>query len=227
MDIKEAIKTRRSVRAFTDKAVPESIVRKIFELAIRAPSGTNTQPWHAYVCAGAIREKIINDVSRLFDEGLAEKYEDYDYYPPQWENTHRERRRKVGWDLYGLLGIKKGDRARTAIQAKRNFCFFDAPVGIFFTTDAYLAKGSWSDVGLFMQTFMLAARSEGLHTCPQAAWITFQSPIFKHLKIPADQVIVSGMALGYEDKRAVENTLVSERESVEGVVKFFGFTPSE
>tara|TARA_B100001939_G_scaffold285449_1_gene255275 strand:- start:511 stop:1182 length:672 start_codon:yes stop_codon:yes gene_type:complete len=223
MNIEEAIKTRRSVRAFTDQEVPENVVKKIFELAIRAPSGTNTQPWHAYTCAGTIREKIITDVSKLFDAGLADKYEDYEYYPPEWKDIHKERRRKIGWDLYGLLGIKKGDRVRTAIQAKRNFCFFDAPVGIFFTTDAYLARGSWSDVGLFMQTFMLAARAEGLHTCPQAAWITFQGPIFKHLQIPSDQVIVSGMALGYEDTNAVENTLESEREPVDQVVKFYGF----
>jgi len=223
MDIKEAIWSRRSVRAFTDKKVPANSVRKIFELAIRAPSGTNTQPWHAYVCAGETRDRIVSDVCDLYDAGKAEKYEDYDYYPSQWKNVHRERRRRIGWDLYGLLGIQKGDRARTAVQARRNFCFFDAPVGIFFTTDAYLARGSWSDVGLFMQTFMLAARSEGLHTCPQAAWITFQKPIFEHLGIPENQVIVSGMALGYEDTSAIENTLVSHRENLDEVVKFSGF----
>ena len=127
MDINEAILSRRSVRAFADKKVPEKSVRKIFELAIRSPSGTNTQPWHAYVCAGEIRDRIVSDVCDLYDAGKAEKYEDYDYYPPQWKDVHRERRRKIGWDLYGLLGIQKGDRARTAVQARRNFCFFDAP----------------------------------------------------------------------------------------------------
>ena len=223
MEIKEAILSRRSIRSFTDKEVPESTVKRIFELAIRAPSGTNTQPWHAYACAGDVRDRIVEDVCALYDAGKAEKYEDYDYYPSQWKDVHRERRRKIGWDLYGLLGIKKGDRTKTAVQARRNFCFFGAPVGIFFTTDAYLARGSWSDVGLLMQNFMLAARSEGLHTCPQAAWITFQKPIFEHLEIPEDQVIVSGMALGFEDTDAVENTLVSHREDVDDVVTFSGF----
>ena len=102
MNIEEAIKTRRSVRAFTDQEVPENVVKKIFELAIRAPSGTNTQPWHAYTCAGTIREKIIADVTKLFDKGLADRYEDYEYYPPEWKDIHKERRRKIGWDLYGL-----------------------------------------------------------------------------------------------------------------------------
>ena len=119
--------------------------------------------------------------------------------------------------------VSRRERERTSVQARRNFCFFDAPVGIFFTTDAYLAKGSWSDVGLLMQTVMLAARADGLHTCRQAAWITFQKPIFEHLRIPGDEVIVSGMALGYEDTTAIENTLVSVREKLDDVVKFSGF----
>ena len=97
------------------------------------------------------------------------------------------------------------------------------PVGIFFTTDAYLGRGSWSDAGLYMQTVMLAARAFGLHTCPQAAWIQFQEPIFRHLNIPDDQVLISGLSLGYIDDTAIENTLVSEREEMSKVVKFVGF----
>lgn len=223
MELSEAILSRRSVRSFKADEVPECKIRRIFELALRSPSGTNTQPWYSYVCAGEVRENIIRDVGSLYDQGKATTYEAYDYYPKMWSDVHKERRRKIGWDLYGLLGIQKGDRERTKIQAKRNFCFFDAPVGIFFTTDDYLGRGSWSDVGLFMQTFMLAARSEGLHTCPQAAWITFQEPIFRHLQIPSEQVLVSGMALGYEETEAIENTLVSEREEIDNIVSFKGF----
>jgi len=223
MEIEEAIRSRKSIRAFTDEPVSVEQIQRILELSQRAPSGTNTQPWHTYVCTGAVRDAIVRDVVELFDTGRAAKYEDYDYYPPIWNDTHRDRRRGVGWGLYGLLGIEKGDRERAAKQGKRNYCFFDAPVGMFFTVDAYLGRGSWFDAGLYMQTVMLAARGEGLHTCPQAAWIVFQQPIFQHLNIPDDQVLVAGMAMGYQDTSAIENTLVSEREDVTNVVHYRGF----
>lgn len=223
MNVDEAIRSRKSIRAFTDQEVPKETIERILKLSQQAPSGTNTQPWHTYVCTGAVKDAITNDVCDLFDQGKAEKYEDYDYYPANWKDIHRDRRRGIGWGLYGLLGIEKGDTERMKAQAKRNYMFFDAPVGIFFTTDAYLGRGSWSDAGLYMQTVMLAARGEGLHTCPQAAWISFQEPIFRHLKIPEDQVLISGMALGYEDTGALENTLVSDREDVANVVQYLGF----
>jgi nitroreductase len=132
----------------------------------------------------------------------------------------------VGWGLYGLLGIKKGDREAAARQGARNFEFFDAPIGLFITTDAYLALGSWADTGMYIQTIMLAARGFGLHTCPQAAWIQYQEPIFKHLNIPDSQVLVSGMSLGYADPDAIENTLVSDREVIDNVATFHGFDVS-
>ncbi|MCF8468278.1 MAG: nitroreductase [Sneathiella sp.] len=223
MDVEEAILSRRSIRAFTDQPVDRARIERVLELSQRAPSGTNTQPWHTYVCTGAVRDAISRDVIEMFDKGMASKYEDYGYYPPTWKEVHRDRRRGVGWSLYGLLGIEKGDREGAARQSKRNFSFFDAPVGLFFTVDAYLGRGSWFDAGLYMQTVMLAARGEGLHTCPQAAWISFQEPVFRHLNIPEDQVLVSGMAMGYEDTTAIENTLVSEREDVANVVHYVGF----
>ena len=160
MDVEEAIRSRRSIRAFTKQTVSKEKIEKALSISHRSPSGTNTQPWHAYVCAGTVRDSIVKDVCELFDSGQAHSYAEYDYYPEKWNELHTSRRRKIGWDLYGLVGIQKGDRKRTAIQARRNYCFFDAPVGIFFTTDAYLGKGSWSDVGLYMQTVMLAARGE-------------------------------------------------------------------
>ena len=107
MDVLEAIKSRKSIRAFTDQSVPRKTIQKILEISQRAPSGTNTQPWHVYICAGAVRQAITDDVLALTAESKAAKYEDYDYYPPVWNDTHRDRRRGVGWELYGLLGIKK------------------------------------------------------------------------------------------------------------------------
>ncbi|MGI9525341.1 MAG: nitroreductase [Hyphomicrobiaceae bacterium] len=223
MDVLQAIQSRKSIRAFKAEPVPKETIEAILSVAQRAPSGTNTQPWHTYVCTGAIRDSIQHDVLALAKEGKAAKYVDFDYYPAEWKDTHRDRRRGVGWALYDLLGIKKGDREASARQGLRNFRFFDAPVGLFFTTDAYLGRGSWADVGLYMQTVMLAARAFGLHTCPQAAWIVYQGPIMKHLSIPDDQVLVSGMSLGFADDSAIENSLVSDRETIENVVRYFGF----
>lgn len=223
MDVLEAIHTRKSIRAFTDQPVPRETIEQILEISQRAPSGTNTQPWHVHVCTGAVKEAITRDVLAMADAGEGGTYEQYDYYPQKWADIHRDRRRTIGWALYGLLGIQKGDREGSARQGKRNFLFFDAPVGLFFTTDSYLGKGSWADAGLYVQTVMLAARAFGLHTCPQAAWIPYQQPVFRHLGIPDDQALVTGMSLGYAREDAIENTLETERETLDNVASFHGF----
>ena len=131
MDVIEAVQSRKSVRAFRRDPVPRETVEKILEISQRAPSGTNTQPWHTYVCAGKVRDAISNDVLELASQGKAAKYEEFDYYPAKWKDIHRDRRRGVGWSLYGLLDIQKGDREASARQGRRNFVFFDAPVGLF------------------------------------------------------------------------------------------------
>lgn len=223
MDVLEAIQSRKSIRAFKPNPVPLKTVDKILEIAQRAPSGTNTQPWHIYVCAGDVKQAITDDVLELARAGKGKSYEDYDYYPSQWKEIHRDRRRGIGWALYGLLGIKKGDREASARQGARNFLFFDAPVGLFITVDSYLGRGSWSDAGMYAQTIMLAAKGFGLDTCPQAAWIPYQEPIYRHLQIPEDQSLVTGMSLGYADLDAIENTVVSEREALENVAHYRGF----
>lgn len=223
IDVIEAIKSRKSIRAFTSQPVPRETIDELLALSQRSPSGTNTQPWHVYVCTGSVKQAISDDVLAMAAEGRGGKYEDYGYYPAKWKDVHQERRRGVGWSLYGLLGIKKGDREGSARQAARNFKFFDAPVGLFITVDSYLGRGSWADAGMYAQTMMLAARGLGLHTCPQAAWVPYQEPVFKHLGIPDDQELVTGMALGYADDSKIENTLVSDRESVDNVAHFCGF----
>jgi nitroreductase len=223
MDVLEAIQDRKSIRAFRPDPIAKETIVKILEISQRSPSGTNTQPWHVYVCAGAVKQAITDDVLALARSGGGEKYEDYDYYPADWKDVHRDRRRGVGWSLYSLVGIPKGDRAASAKQAARNFLFFDAPVGLFVTTDSYLGRGSWSDAGMYLQTIMLAAKGFGLDTCPQAAWIPYQKPVFKHLGIPPNQSLVSGMALGFADHTKIENTLVSEREALANVAHFSGF----
>lgn len=223
MDVQDAIKSRKSIRAFKPDPVPRETIDAILEVSQRAPSGTNTQPWHVYVCTGAVKEAISSDVLEMAKAGEGKPYEHYDYYPAQWKDVHRDRRRGIGWALYGLLGIEKGDREGSARQGARNFLFFDAPVSLFITVDSYLARGNWADAGMYAQTIMLAAKGFGLDTCPQAAWIPFQEPIYKHLEIPDDQDLVTGMSLGYPDPDAIENTLVSEREELSNVAQFKGF----
>ena len=223
MDVLDAIARRKSIRAFKPDPIPRETLQAILSASQRAPSGTNTQPWHTYVCTGAVKDAISADVLEMAATGGGKGYHDYDYYPERWQEPHQSRRRGVGWGLYGLLGIEKGDREASARQGARNFKFFDAPVGLFVTVDSYLTRGSWADTGMYIQTIMLAAQGHGVDSCPQAAWIPFQEPIYKHLGIPEDQHLVSGMSLGYADPDAIENTLVSEREAVENVVTWQGF----
>lgn len=223
MDVLEAISDRKSIRAFRPDPLSKETVAKVLEAAQRSPSGTNTQPWHVYVCAGDVKQAITDDVLELARAGGGTSYEEHDYYPSQWKDIHRDRRRGIGWALYGLLGIKKGDREASAKQGARNFLFFDAPVGLFITVDSYLGRGSWADAGMYAQTIMLAAKGFGLDTCPQAAWIPYQEPIYRHLQIPEDQALVTGMSLGYADHDAIENTVVSDREKLENVAHYRGF----
>lgn len=223
MNVLDAIQNRRSIRAFRPDPVPKATIEQILQISQRAPSGTNTQPWHVYVCTGAVRQAISDDVLALARAGKGAKYEDFEYYPSTWNDVHRDRRRGVGWSLYSLVGVAKGDREGSARQSARNFLFFDAPVGLFVTVDSYLTRGSWADAGMYLQTIMLAAKGFGLDTCPQAAWIQYQEPVFRHLGIPADQSLVSGMSLGFADPDAIENTLISEREALENVAHYRGF----
>lgn len=223
MNVIEAIQSRRSVRAFLPKPIPQAQVREILEICSRAPSGTNTQPWHVYAVAGDARQRVVSNVMTLFENDSGGSYSDVGYYPEKWKDVHNKRRREVGWDLYGLLGIKKGERDKTHKQHARNYAFFDAPVGLFFFTDTYLARGSWLDVGLMVQSVMLAAREYGLHTCPQACWVPYGEIVRQSVGAPEDQILVCGMALGYEDTTAVENTLVTKREALEDFANFEGF----
>lgn len=217
-----AITSRRSVRAFLDTPVPHAVVRDILHVAARAPSGTNTQPWRVTVLTGDARAQLCRRIGAAFDDPAqrTQHTEEYHYYPIRWESPYIERRRKVGWDLYGLLGIGRGDRERMHAQHGRNYRFFDAPVGLIFTIDRVLERGSWLDYGMFLQNIMVAARSRGLDTCPQAAFTPFHRVIEEFLQLPASEMVVCGMSLGVADPRAIENTLVTERVPVEQFARF-------
>ncbi len=217
-----AITSRRSVRAFLPTPVSHETVHDILRVASRAPSGTNTQPWRVTVLTGASRAELSRRISAAHDDPAqrAQHTEEYAYYPTRWESPYIERRRKVGWDLYGLLGIGKLDRERMHRQHGRNYLFVDAPVGLIFTIDRVLQQGSWLDYGMFLQGVMVAARARGLDTCPQAAFAPFHRVIEEFLQLPASQMVVCGMSLGFADPNAIENTLVTEREPVERFARF-------
>jgi nitroreductase len=220
-----AIASRRSIRAFLPTPVPRQTIEDILAVATRAPSGVNTQPWKVTVLTGAAKEDLSRRVLAAHDANFAAgstgaDVGEYDYYPTEWVPPYIERRRKVGWDLYGLLGIAKGDKPRMHAQHGRNYRFFDAPVGMIFTIDRILRQGSWLDYGMFLENIMIAARGRGLDTCPQAAFIGFHQVIREFLDLPASQMVICGMSLGYADEAAPENALVTEREPVAAFTRF-------
>jgi nitroreductase len=217
-----AITSRKSIRAFLPTPVPRETVEEILRIASRAPSGTNTQPWNVYVLTGAAKEELSRSILAAYDdpEEAATHRDEYAYYPTEWRSPYIDRRRKIGWDLYGLLEIGKGDKARMHDQHGRNYSFFDAPVGLIFTIDRIMQQGSWMDFGMFLQNIMIAARARGLDTCPQAAFTQFHRIIMEYIGAPPNQMLVCGMSLGHADPNAVENTLVTEREPVAGFTRF-------
>jgi nitroreductase len=207
------IRGRRSVRAFLPTPVPRQTILEILDVAARAPSGTNTQPWQAIVVSGAQKEALTKELVETALDPVrdAEHTQEYAYYPDKWVAPYIDRRRKVGYDLYGLLGIAKGERERMERQFAKNYTFFGAPVGLFFTIDRVMGQGSWLDYGMFLQNVMIAAKARGLDTCPQAAFCKYHRIITRQLKIPPERMLVCGMALGYEDASKIENTLNTER----------------
>jgi nitroreductase len=217
-----AIRTRRSLRAFLPTPVPRETIEAILAVATRAPSGTNTQPWKVYVLTGKAKAELSRKIGAAYDDPAerAQHTEEWAYYPTEWKSPFIDRRRKVGWDLYSLLDIAKTDKARMHAQHRRNYEFFDAPVGLIFTIDRVLRQGSWLDYGMFLQSIMVAARGRGLDTCPQAAFMQFHRIITEHVGASTDEQVVCGMSLGHADPDAIENTLVTEREPVDSFTRF-------
>ncbi len=218
--VDEAIATRRSVRAFLDKPVDLDTVKHILEISTRAPSGTNMQPWKVYVLTGQSLKAVSEAVLTAHNDPTFEREQVYKYYPDRFPEPYLGRRRKVGWDMYGILGIGRDDKDKMHAQHGRNYVFFDAPVGLIFTIDKRLEIGSWLDYGMFLENVMIAARGHGLDTCPQAAFAPFHRAIRSAIDIPDEEVVVCGMALGYEDTTAAINSLKTERAAVEEFAVF-------
>jgi nitroreductase len=220
--VDDAITSRASVRAFLPDSVSREVIAEILRVASRAPSGSNTQPWRVYVVTGAARERLSARILGAHNDPLAlsQQVEEYAYYPRIWIAPYQDRRRKIGWDLYRLLGLGREHMAGMHAQHGRNYLFFDAPVGLIFTIDRVLEQGSWLDYGMFLQNIMIAARGRGLDTCPQAAFTPFHRIIRECLAMPDNEMLVCGMSLGYIDRSKIENTLATERDPVETFTTF-------
>ena len=221
--VDDAITSRRSIRRFLPTPVPAETVQAILDAAARAPSGTNMQPWRGYALAGAARDALVEAVQAVFDVEEQGHSPEVQYYPDSFFEPYLSRRRAVGWDMYGLLGIAKGEAVKMKAQHRRNFQFFDAPVGLMFTIDRRLATGSWLDYGMFLQNVMTAARVRGLDTCAQAAWTHYHRAIRPVLGLSDEETIVCGIALGYADPDAPENGLVTARAPARSFMRFDGF----
>jgi nitroreductase len=226
MDVREAVASRYSCRAFLPTPVAQTIVRDILDAAARAPSGGNLQAWRVDAVAGAplealkalLRPRLAGELPR--GEGA-----EYQIYPSPLQEPYRTRRFAVGELLYQAIGVARADRPARLAQYARNFAFFDAPVGLFFSLDRAMGPPQWSDLGGYVQTVMLLARGHGLHTCAQEAWTHWHKTVPAFLELPSDHILFCGMALGYADEDAPINRWRSPREPVEAFATFAGFAP--
>lgn len=222
MDLFEAIQTRQSTRAFTKKSVPQDCIYKILDLARWSPSGVNAQPWKVVVVTGDIKQKIGQAIIQARESDTPEN-PDYSYYSKDWFEPYKSRRKACGMALYASQGITLTDKELRKAAWYRNYHFFDAPVGLLFFVDERLSVGSWIDIGMFIQTLMLAARGLKLATCPQAALAEYPDIVRQFVKLDKQYKLICGMALGYPEASAAINQYRTEREPVDYFTDFIGF----
>lgn len=220
MQLSEIIIKRKATRAFLDKPVAVETIKRILELASHAPSGVNTQPWEVAVVSGEKKKQLDKLLESEFRSGKKSAM-DYQYYPKQWEEPFKSRRKACGMKMYSTLQISRDDKQRQLDQWAANYRAFDAPVALFFFMNKLAETGSFLDYGMFLQSVMLAAVDEGLATCPQAALAEYPLIVKKELGYDEDSIMLCGMALGYEDTTAVVNSYRLDREDVMNFTKIF------
>ena len=221
MRVSEAVTSRRSMRVFKPDPVPKADIEWIIETANRAASNGNLQPWKLYVAMGKARLRLSAAIQAAIDANDSGPGGEYDVYPKEFTAVYDARRKLVGKQLYTLLNVPRGDAAGMLKQFRKNFDFFDAPVGLMLCIDRNMGDGQWIDCGIFLDQLMLLAREKGLHTCPQAAFSRYQHVVRRELKIPDDQVVICGLALGYADPDAVPNNLITERSPIADFTTWF------
>jgi nitroreductase len=227
MDVFEAVDSRISCRAFLDKPVDQKVVRDLLQRAARAASGGNLQSWNVYALTGgplAAFKKIVAE--RIAKEDPRHTKSEYPIYPDPMFGAYKERREEHGVQLYSSLGIDRNDAAARLAQYKKNFTFFGAPVALFITIDRRLGPGQWADLGGYIHALAFLARGYGLDTCPQEAWARLYDTVGAFIKIPPDQMLFCGMAIGYGDRKHKANDFRSPRAELDEFCKFFGFDPA-
>lgn len=224
MNVREAVASRYSCRAFLSKPVPEDVVRDIIERAARAPSAGNMQPWFVYAIAGLrVQELVALLAPRMANELPSGEGTDYTIYPAPLSEPYKKRRFQVGEALYESIGVLREDKAARYRQYARNYQFFGAPVALFFAREKSHGPAQWADIGGYLQTVALLARGFGLHTCPQQAWVSFNRTVRNFLQLPDNLMIYSGMALGHADEKAPINSWRSPRAPLDAFATFSGF----
>lgn len=216
MQVSEAVKARRSIRAYLDTPIPDELLKTLLEKASRAPSGGNVQPWRVYVLNGDTMDRFKRHVGECSEPETPA----YDIYPNKLKEPYRTSRFKVGEDMYALLKIPREDRGARIRRLMENYKFFGAPAAIFCYTDKQMGPPQWSDLGMFLQTLMLLAQEAGLDTCAQEAWSSRPETVASFLDVPQELTIFCGVAIGYKDPEAPVNSLVSDRQGVEEFATF-------
>lgn len=222
MDVLDAIENRRCIRAFLKNPVSTDLIHAILETARFAPSGVNSQPWEVVVVSGEYQQKIGEAIIRARENQIPEN-PDYHYYPSEWHEPYKSRRKTCGLLLYSSINIHITETEKRKIAWYRNYRFFDAPVGLLFFVDQRLEKGSWVDMGMFIQNIMLSARGYGLETCPQAAFAEYPDLVREIVNVKKTKALICGMALGYADYEAPINQYRTPREPVGSFTQFLGF----
>ncbi|MBY4897925.1 nitroreductase [Cupriavidus sp. AU9028] len=222
MNVSEAIASRRSIRGFLDRPVPPELIRRIVEQAARAPSGGNLQPWHIQVVAGEPLQELKAIMRRRIEEAPRGEPKEYDTYPEELVSPYKERRYRIGEDLYGQLGIPREDKPARRAWFARNFQFFGAPLALFCSIDRRMGPPQWSDCGMYLQNVMLLLREAGLDSCPQECWAMYPQTMQRFLGLPPHQMLFTGMAIGYADPDAPANRLHAGRASTSEFCQFIG-----
>ncbi len=220
MDVLTAIQSRASTRAFLDRPVDRATITAILDTARWSPSGANTQPWEVCAVTGTTRQRITEALLAAREAGLAPD-PDYAYYPAEWVDPFKTRRVECGMALYGAQGIKREDRERRIEAWNDNYRFFGAPAGLLVFIDRRMEKGSWVDLGMFVQSIMLAALGHGLATCPQAALAEYPNHVRNILGVDDNLALVCGLSLGYPDPKAPVNNYRTTREPVDGFTRWY------
>ncbi|MDA9626644.1 nitroreductase [Pseudomonadota bacterium] len=216
MNVLEAVNSRRSIRAFTKKSIDNNIISKLLEQSARAANGGNLQPWKVFVLNHESMTNFLN-FQASWDKP---EVPGYDIYPLNLKEPYRTSRYQLGEQMYSLLGIERDDKDARIAQVMKNFEFFGAPAAIFCFVDRQMGPPQWSDLGMFLQTFMLLAQAQGIDTCAQEAWAMKNDSVSEFVGSHEDEMLFCGVAIGYRDKNALINKLQSERRPINEWAKF-------